>query len=179
MYETEGEDIEVHEKPHIILAIEAYQHAADLFDEHSKSSASQCLLKVAELCGTKVNPPELSKASDIYKEVGKQCLGSNLLRFSAKGYFLQSILCLLANGDEVETGKAIREYNICDYMFADSREGQFAVALLEAFSNHDADGWRQTCTEYNSISTLTEWQVEILLKAKEIIEGYDSEIDLT
>lgn len=181
----ENEEIEDGKKSHIVLAIEAYEQAAELFGmEDSKSNASQCLGKVAELCSAGLDPPDFLRAGSIYDDLGRRCLSSNLLKFNAKGYFLQAVLCQLANGDEVGAEQAMAKYESLDYTFADSREGKFAAALTQAFQGHDVEGFSTACFEYDRISKLNPWQTAILVKIKRSIDGGedgsdDSDVDLT
>lgn len=171
-------------KSYIVLAIEAYEQAAEFFGmEDSKSNASQCLGKVAELCSAALDPPDLVRASSIYDDLGRRCLDSNLLKFNAKGYFLQASMCLLAAGDAVGTSQALNKYENLDYTFADSRECKFARALLEAVEGFDVEGFSTACFEYDRISKLNPWQTSILVKIKRSIDdggdGDDEDVDLT
>lgn len=181
----ENEEIEEEEKSHIVLAIEAYERAAELFGmEDSKSSTSQCLGKIAELCSAALDPPDFGRACKIYDDLGRRCLSSNLLKFNAKGYFLQSIMCHLASGDDVGAEQASAKYESLDYTFADSREGKFATALVEAVKGYDAEGFSTACFEYDRISKLNPWQTAILVKVKRSIgdgdgDDDDSDVDLT
>lgn len=183
LYETE--EIDKDDKSHVVLAIEAYEQAAELFGmEDSKSNASQCLGKVAELCSAGLDPPDFLRAGGIYDELGRRCLGSNLLKFNAKGYFLQAVLCQLANGDEVGAEQAMAKYDSLDYTFGDSREGKFAKALIEAFKGQDVEGFSTACYEFDRISKLNPWQTAILVKVKRSIDdggdgSDDSDVDLT
>jgi len=181
----ENEEIEEDDKSHVVLAIEAYEQAAELFGmEDSKSNASQCLGKIAELCSAGLDPPDFTRASSIYDDLGRRCLSSNLLKFNAKGYFLQAVLCQLANGDEVGAEQAMAKYENLDYTFGDSREGKFASALIAAFNGHDVEGFSTACYEFDRISKLNPWQTSILVKVKRSIDdggdgSDDSDVDLT
>lgn len=183
----ENEEIDEEDKSHIVLAIEAYEQASELFGmEDSKSSTSQCLGKIAELCSAALDPPDFGRASKIYDDLGRRCLSSNLLKFNAKGYFLQAVLCHLATGDDVGAEQAGAKYESLDYTFADSREGKFASALIEAVKGYDVEEFSTACYEYDRISKLNPWQTSILVKVKRSIddggdggEDDDSDVDLT
>ena len=181
----ENEDVGTEEKSSIVLAIECYEQAAELFGmEESKSQASQCLAKVAELCSAALDPPDLIRAAQIYDDLGRQCLDSNLLKYNAKGYFLQSIFCHLANGDSIAAQQALQRYGSLDYTFGDSREGKLCNSLIECVEGFDADGFATACFEYDRISKLDPWKTSMLVKVKRTIsdeaggEGED-EVDLT
>jgi len=182
----EEEEIEDDGKSYIVCAIDAYEQASELFGmEDSKSSTSQCLGKIAELCSAALDPPDFTRASKIYDELGRNCLGSNLLKFNAKGYFLQSILCNLAISDDVGAEQAIHKYESLDYTFGDSREGKFASALIDSVKGYDVEGFSQACFDYDRISKLNPWQTSILVKVKRTIDeggdddDDDSDVDLT
>ncbi len=182
----EEEEITDGEKSHIVMAIESYEQASELFGmEDSKSAASQCLGKIAELCSAALDPPDFGRASKIYDDLGRRCLSSNLLKFNAKGYFLQAIMCHLAHGDDVGAEQAEAKYESLDYTFADSREGKFASALIEAVKAYDVEEFSTACYEYDRISKLNPWQTSILVKVKRSIDeggagsDDDSDVDLT
>lgn len=173
------------EKSAIVLAIESYEQASELFGmEDAKSQSSQCLAKVAELCSGALEPPDLMRACQIYDDLGKRCLDSNLLKFNAKGYFLQSTLCHLANGDSVGASQALARYEGVDYTFGESREGKFARQLVECVENHDVEGFGTACFDYDRISKLDPWKTSILVKVKKTIDDggdgdEDDDFDLT
>jgi alpha-soluble NSF attachment protein len=167
LYETESGDVE----GHVTLAIESYEQAAELFTmEDQKSQASQCLAKVAELSSVAMEPPDLLRAAQIYEDLGKNCLESNLLKFNAKGYFLQSIFCHLANGDSIAGSQALGKYSNLDYTFGDSREGKFCASLVECVESFDVDGFATACFEFDRISKLDDWKTSILVRVKRSIE---------
>jgi alpha-soluble NSF attachment protein len=185
LYETE--EIALDEKSPVVLAIEAYDQAAELFGmEDSKSQASACYAKVAELCSAALDPPDLLRAAQLYDQLGRNCLDSNLLKFNAKGYFLQSILCSLANNDAVGAEQALAKYEGVDYTFGESREGKFARQLVECVAGMDVESFATACFEYDRISKLDPWKTSMLVKVKRSIqdddgtgEDEDGEVDLT
>lgn len=153
------------------LAIESYEQAAELFQmEDAKSQASQCLLKVAELCSAALDPPELLRASQLYEQLGTQCLDSSLLKYNAKGYFLQCIMCHLANSDAIAGANSYQKFDSLDFTFGESREGKFSQRLLTCVENFDVDDFATGCYEYDRISKLTPWQTSILVKVKRSME---------
>jgi alpha-soluble NSF attachment protein len=172
-------------KSFVVLAIEAYEQAAEFFGmEDSKSNTSQCLGKVAELCSAGLDPPDFVRASAIYDDLGRRCLDSNLLKFNAKGYFLQATFCHLASGDAVGASQALNKFENLDYTFGDSREGKFARALTEAVEGFDVEGFSTACYEFDRISKLNPWQTAILVVIKKSIDdgGDDDDgddVDLT
>lgn len=152
-------------------AIEYYNQAASFFDmEDSKAAASSCRSKVAELCSAAKDPPDLLTAGQIYNDLGLNCLDSNLLKFNAKGYFLQAILCQLANGDNVGAQNSVQRYQAVDYTFSESREGRFCQQLVTAVEEYDGEGLAQASFEYDRISKLDPWKTSMLVKIKRSIQ---------
>lgn len=169
---TENED----GKGNVVMAIESYEQAAELFGmEAAKSQSSSCMVKIAELCSVALDPPDFIRAAQIYDELGRKCLQSALLKFNAKGYFLQAILCHLAVGDPIGANQAISRFTGQDYTFSDSREGKFGVNLVESVDNNDPDQFSTLCMEYDRISKLDPWKTSMLVKVKRQISDDDED----
>jgi alpha-soluble NSF attachment protein len=174
-------------KSAIVLAIETYEQAAELFEmEDGKSQAGQCQAKVAELCSAALDPPDLIRAAKIYDDLGRKCLESNLLKFNAKGHFLQAILCHLANSDAIGAQQAMQRYEGVDYTFSESREGKFCRQLIDCVEGFDVEGFGTACYEYDRISKLDPWKTSMLVKVKRSISdeggpdgGEEDDVDLT
>jgi len=181
----ENEELDGEEKSHIVLAIEMYQQSADFFTaEDSHSQANQCWAKVAELCSASLDPPDLIRAARLYDELGQKCLASNLLKFNAKGYFLQSIICHLANGDAIAAQQRKDQYEGMDYTLSSAREGKFASHLIECVEGYDTEGFATACMDYDRISKLDPWKTSMLVKVKRTINDDDGDeeeddVDLT
>lgn len=175
---------------HVDRAIHYYNQAADFFDmEDSKAQASNCRAKVAELSSAAKDPPDLLLAGRIYNDLGINCLDSNLLKFNAKGYFLQAILCQLANGDAIGAQNSLQRYEAIDYTFSESREGKFCRQLIACVDQYDIDGFAQASFDYDRISKLDPWKTSMLVKIKRGIQdaaggggggaGREDDYDLT
>jgi alpha-soluble NSF attachment protein len=167
----------------VTAAIASYQQAAELFEmEQAKSQASQCLQKVAELSSGALNPPELLRAAEIYENLGRQCLESNLLKYNAKSHFLNGVMCHLANHDSIGASQALSRFDNLDYTFGESREGKFAQQLVETVEGFDPEGFATACFEYDRISKLDPWKTSMLVRVKRGIEeeggGGEGEDDL-
>mmetsp|Transcript_16596 Transcript_16596/g.23560 ORF Transcript_16596/g.23560 Transcript_16596/m.23560 type:complete len:316 (+) Transcript_16596:135-1082(+) len=175
------------EANHIILAIESYEQAAELFEmEQQKSQSNQCLAKVAELRSAALEPPDLLRAAEIYDDLGRHCLDSNLLKFNAKGYFLQCVICHLANGDSIGASQAMQRVESMDYTFGESREGKFSTDLVSSVENFDSESFATACFEFDRISKLDPWKTTMLVKVKRSIDGgqgvgdeLEDDVDLT
>lgn len=181
----ENEELDTSEKSHTVLAIETYEQAADLFSaEDANSQASQCRAKVAELCSAALDPPDLLRAATLYDDLGRKCLDSNLLKFNAKGYFLQAILCHLANNDAIAAQQSKDRYEALDYTFGTAREGKFCGSLIECVEGFDTEGFATACYEYDRVSKLDPWKTSILVRVKRTIDDEaededEDDVDLT
>lgn len=183
LFETDETD-EDGDHTRVTLAIENYEQAADLFaTENANSQRSQCLAKVAELCSAALEPPDLLRAAGLYDELGRSCLESNLLKFNAKGYFLQAVLCHLANADSIGAAQSMSKYESLDYTFGDSREGKFSRNLIDCVEGFDAEGFATACFEFDRITKLDPWKTSILVRVKRSIDDQGGEeeddVDLT
>ena len=167
------------EEGEYVQAMECYEQARDLYGMDSgnnRSHASNCAMKVAELCSSKIDPPDYAKAAKLYADMGKDCLDNNLLKYSAKGYFLQSVLCQMANGgDCVGASQSLERFMSLDVSFRESREGKFCTGLIECLESFDPDGFATVCFEYDRISRLDEWKTDILFKIKSTISPPDAD----
>ena len=171
----------------VMLAVESYEQAAELFEmERANSQASNCKAKIAELVSAALDPPDLIRAAQTYEELGKQCLDNNLLKYNAKGHFLRAVMCHLANGDSIGATQANQRYESWDYTYGDSREGKFGMQLIECVENFDSEGFATACFEFDRITKLDPWKTSILVKVKRSIEGAgddglgdDDDVDLT
>ncbi|CAM9875343.1 unnamed protein product [Pylaiella littoralis] len=134
------------------LAIEALEQAAEyLGSEGSASQANACLSKVAGMVSKEMDPPDLQKAAEIYERLGHSCMEKKLLAMNAKGYWLQTGLCLLAQNDTVGARNKQEDFTTADYTFDGSREFRFLNALIKCAEDLDVDGFSQQCFEYDQV----------------------------
>ncbi|KAJ1441808.1 soluble NSF attachment protein, partial [Ochromonadaceae sp. CCMP2298] len=152
--------------------------AADLFvNDHKKSNANQCFLKVATLAS---DMGDLSRAAAIFEDIGKDSLTSRLGAYSAKGYFFQSLLCHLALGDNVAVTQKLDSCKNLDFSFNGSRECEFIDKLLQACEGMDLEAYSDACMDFDRVSPLDPWKTSLLLKAKAFIaEATGDEVDLS
>lgn len=157
-------------------AREFYQMAADAFGmaENATSARNQCLNKVALMYG---DDESYGKAAEVFEEVAKQNLKSNLLKFNARGQFTNAVMCYMANDDMVMVARKLDEFKERDYQFADSRECKLLEACASAYEEHNVDRFVDALAEYDRISKLDPWRIAILLKVKGHITGGAGEDD--
>ncbi|VDM70225.1 unnamed protein product, partial [Strongylus vulgaris] len=85
LYENECPDME--------LCIQHYQKAADYYKgEEAKSSATKCLIKVAQYAA---QLEQYQKAISVFEEIAMWEADHPTLKYAAKNHFFQSLLCYL------------------------------------------------------------------------------------
>jgi len=149
------------------MALDAFQKAAEFYEgEAAPSNAQACLLKVAQISATL---GDYSKAAALFEEIATKSLENNLLKFSAKEYFLRAGLCYLAMDDLITSQKAVERFEVADPGFTQSRECKLLKALLSAVEKKDAEEFSTVLLEYDNISKLDAWKTKLLLKIKKTI----------
>jgi len=160
---------EIYEKEflNVTKAMANYEIAANYFKcDESIASANKCLLNVAHYSASL---GDYQKAIDIYEEVGAYCIDSSLLKYSAKDHYFRAALCHTCI-DHLNGELAVKRYEELFPAFSDSRECKFVKKLLVNLEDADVDGFTQTVKDFDSISRLDKWFVNILLKIKQFEE---------
>lgn len=139
-------------------AIENLEKAADLFAaENTTTSTHKCLIKAAHLYAT-LEPPSLDKAAEIFMRVGTESLSNNLLKFSAKGFFFNAFLCVLARTDVVAAEQLLNRTKDLDYTFPGSRECRLCEDCLQAAKDLNSEAFTDAVYSYDQISKLDPWK---------------------
>ncbi|CAM9922123.1 unnamed protein product [Ectocarpus sp. 12 AP-2014] len=165
-------------------AVNSLQQASEyLAGEGCVSQANACLVKVAGIVSKDAQNPNLTLAAEIYEKLGRSCMEKKLLAMNAKGYWLQSGLCLLAQGDTVAARNKQSDFTSVDYTFHDSREYRFLDQLIQASEDFNVENFSQHCFDYDQISKLDPWKTNMCLRIKRVIEAAhvedDEDLDLT
>lgn len=156
-------------------ALTFYQQAADLYaGEEVNSTSNQCKLKVAQFAAQLEQYP---KAVEIYEEIAKSSLDSNLLRYSVKGYLLNAGLCHLATGDIVNIRNAIDKYQELDLSFSGTRECKFLQDLADAIEEGEVQKFTEVVYQFDSMTRLDPWKTTLLLRTKQNITAKEHEED--
>ncbi|CAM9702241.1 unnamed protein product [Ectocarpus fasciculatus] len=167
-------------------AVNSLQQASEyLAGEGCVSQANACLVKIAAIVSKDKDKPNLTLAAEIYEKLGRSCMEKKLLAMNAKGYWLQTGLCLLAQGDTVAARNKQSDFTTVDYTFDDSREYRFLDQLIQASEDFNVENFSQHCFDYDQISKLDPWKTNMCLRIKRAIEAgaghgeEDEEMDLT
>uniref|UniRef100_A0A915E684 Alpha-soluble NSF attachment protein n=1 Tax=Ditylenchus dipsaci TaxID=166011 RepID=A0A915E684_9BILA len=140
-----------------------YQKAADYHKgEEAKSSATKCLLKVAQLAA---DLEQYRKAVDVFEEVAVWEADHPTLKYAAKTHFFQALLCYLCI-DLLDTQQALRRYEELSPSFTDSRECKFVKEIILCLEEHSLDQFTEAVRNYDKISRLDPWYSSLLLKIK-------------
>jgi len=158
-------------------SLKHYQIAAEYFEnENAPSAANQCLLKVAHFAATLGN---FSRAVELFEQVASTSVSNNLLKWSAKEYFLKAGLCHLAQGDTVAAKKSLDRYSSLSPEFHQSRECNFLQQLVTAFENYRSEAFKKIVGEYSEISPLQPWTSAVLVTITEKMKSTDPAEDYT
>ncbi|KHJ78906.1 Aromatic-di-Alanine repeat protein, partial [Oesophagostomum dentatum] len=88
LFETECPDTE--------QCIQHYQKAADYYKgEEAKSSATKCLIKVAQASSYAAQLEQYQKAISVFEEIAMWEADHPTLKYAAKNHFFQALLCYL------------------------------------------------------------------------------------
>lgn len=152
--------------------INHYQKAADYYKgEEAKSSASKCLLKVAQYAA------ELEKyrqAISVFEEVAFWEADHATLKYAAKNHFFQALLCHLCI-DQLDTQNALKKYEDVSPSFGDSREAKFIKEVLSALEDQNEENFTQSVANFDKISRLDPWATALLVKVKRSINKEDED----
>jgi len=150
-------------------AINAYQLAGEYFEgEGSQSSANKAYLKVAEFAS---KLERYARAIEIYERVAATALQNNLTKWGVKDIFFRALLCYMVQGDEVATQRALARYQEMDYTFSNQRECKFVKEIMSAQELQDVVAFTNAVVEYDSITKLGPWHINILSQIKDSIRG--------
>ena len=165
---------ELYEKDYMIkYAIEAYEKAAQCYDtEDSKANASSIRVKIASLCA-ELN--DYKKAIDIYEQVSKQALDTNVGRWSVTSYMFKALLCrfaMLSNkGNISDMYTVLDKYIDIHPQFDGTRECKLIQNCIAAYDNNDLDTYTDEVMKFDEILKLDNWTAKILLDIKNNLAG--------
>jgi len=130
----------------MVLAIKAYQEAADLFETEpdNTSNHNQMLLKVAELSSLQKDATFID-AIKVYEKIADKYLENKLTAPSARELFFKAALLHLCNDDSVGCRNGLEKYADHDPSLQSTREYKFALNLVKDFEERNiqnfSDHW--------------------------------------
>ncbi|KAK6929534.1 hypothetical protein RJ641_005739 [Dillenia turbinata] len=156
-------------------AIIYYEKSAELFQgEEVTTSANQCMQKVAQFAAQLEQYP---KAIEIFENLARQSLTSNLLKYGVKGHLLNAGICQLCRGDIVAITNSLERYQDLDPTFSGTREYKFLADLAAAIDEEDVAKFTDVVKEFDSMTQLDAWKTTLLLRVKESLKAKELEED--
>ncbi|KAJ6720650.1 ALPHA-SOLUBLE NSF ATTACHMENT PROTEIN [Salix viminalis] len=156
-------------------SMEFYHKAADFFqNEDVTTSANQCNQKVAEFAA---QLEQYQTSIDIYEEIARQSLKSNLLKYGVKGHLLNAGICHLCKGDVVAITNALERYQEMDPTFSGTREYKLLADIAAAIDEEDVSKFTDVIKEFDSMTPLDSWKTTLLLRVKEKLKAKELEED--
>lgn len=168
------EAAELHEEAgDLDAAIELFRSAGETYSgEGATSQANAAFLKVALFSAQQ---EKYEDAYTLYEKVASAALDNNLLKFSAKDYFMRAALCRLATEDDVGTRRQLEKYCDMDPTFVQSREYKLLSTILAAREAYDVDKFTQAVYDFDNITKLDAWKTTMLLRIKKTMKDGDGE----
>lgn len=148
------------------MAAERYQKAADIYlTENSPFHAIKCYTASARVF-SEIHFYE--NAVNVFESVLKLLDNSSMIT-TIKETILSLCLCHLCRGDPVSCSKAME----LDPCFDVSREGIMAKRLLETYQRKDVDEFAQSVFDYDQLSKLDRWKIQLLLRIRRSMEDLE------
>ncbi|KAF0981483.1 hypothetical protein FDP41_012140 [Naegleria fowleri] len=170
VYENEGD----YEK-----ACSHYSSAADYFlSEDQKSSANQCIVKLAHLQAAN---EKYAEAIENFEKAASAAVDDRMLKWGAKEYEFKALMCYMAKMEDTEpediteVRNKLNEYKEMDVHFGDSLECKLIEKLLDACEEKNVKTFTITLRDFDKIQKLDTWKTNLFLKIKDKIK----EVDLT
>ncbi|KAK7305940.1 hypothetical protein VNO77_43853 [Canavalia gladiata] len=156
-------------------AVVYYEKSADFFqNEEVSSSANQCKQKVAQFAA---QLEQYQKSIEIYEEIARQSLTSNLLKYGVKGHLLNAGICHLCKGDGVAITNALERYQELDPTFSGTREYRLLADIAAAIDEEDVGKFTDVVKDFDSMTPLDSWKTTLLLRVKEKLKAKELEED--
>ncbi|KAL9644155.1 hypothetical protein ABK040_005619 [Willaertia magna] len=161
-----------------------YKAAADFYEgENQKSSANQCIVKLAHICA---NLDKFDDAIEYFERAASAAVDDKLLKWGAKEYLFKAMICFLAKmetgdseedavADVTEARNKLEEYKEMDIHFVDSLECNLLTKVIDAIEKRDVKGFTIALRDHDKVQKLDNWKTTLFLKIKDKIK----EINLT
>eukprot|EP01025_Chloroclados_australasicus_P040894 TRINITY_DN4300_c0_g1_i1.p1 TRINITY_DN4300_c0_g1~~TRINITY_DN4300_c0_g1_i1.p1 ORF type:complete len:333 (+),score=61.24 TRINITY_DN4300_c0_g1_i1:100-999(+) len=169
-----------------ILAMRTFTEAAQLYDSESQYTEKHKMhLEAATL---KCELGQYLEAAQLFESVANDYVNNNLLKYSARDHYMNAILCYMAVNDTSTAANKREEFVVNDVTFEDSRQNKLVSNCLGAMLAGKDEDFATAVSEYDSITKLDKFRVELLLAAKRHIStnvgggvdfAEDDEEDLT
>ncbi|VDK87041.1 unnamed protein product [Litomosoides sigmodontis] len=160
--------------PDMAQAMAHYQEAADFYKgEESRSSATKCMIKVAQYAA---QLEDYKRAIKIFEEVATWEADHQTLKYAAKNHFFQALLCHLCSDlrsrrirgvtEKFNTQNALKRYEEISPSFVDSREYKLINELISCLEDKNQVKFTEVVKTFDKISRLDQWHTSLLVKIK-------------
>jgi len=158
-------------------AIKHYEIAAEYFElEGSKATGADCLNKIVPLCAAK---GDYHKAVALLEKVC-DATAATLARHSIKEHCLKAGILYLCIPDHVAANKSTEKWSAkFGNDFRGTREHEFLVELVAAYSKSDYEGCKAAVENWESISPLDNFKDHYIRIALDKLSGENEEEDYT
>jgi hypothetical protein len=82
---------------------------------------------------------QYARAAELFEQLAKASIDSNLLKWGAKDHFLKAGLCHMCTADMIATERAIADYQALFPSFSDQRECKLLKDLKEAIDEQNLE----------------------------------------
>lgn len=148
------------------MAVERYQKAADIYlTENNPFHAIKCYTASARISAVIYF---YDKAVNMFESVLK-LLDNSSMGITIREIILSLCLCHLCRGDSVSCSKTME----LDPYFDISREGKLVKRLLETYQRKDVTEFAQCVYDYDQLSKLDQWSIQLLLRIRRSMEESD------
>ncbi|KAL4062623.1 soluble NSF attachment protein [Scleroderma yunnanense] len=148
-------------------ACESFERAGEWYaQEDATATANACYKDAADL---HAELEQYAQAIARYEQVANHSLTSALTKYSVKEYWLRASLCALAMNDLITAKRNIQKYMTQDVTFSSTREYKFIDAIIKAIEADDQEEFTGSLVEFDKITKLDNWKINVLLKIKRSI----------
>ncbi|KAI9248102.1 soluble NSF attachment protein [Sporodiniella umbellata] len=150
-------------------ARENWEEASKLYmADDTRPMINKCVLKVAHF---DAQLEEYNLAIEHFEQVATDSIDNSLTKWSNKEYYLKAGMCSLCTSDTVKTHELLSRYSAIDASFENTREFQFLSGILECVENNDTELFTQKVREFDSLTKLDNWKINILLKVRKAMDS--------
>lgn len=128
--------------------------------------AKDCMIKIASRY---ISMRRFADAFKIYEQLIELHDANTRLKFGLINVIYMSVLCAMCVVDIDAVVDLLAKYELRVVSFETSREGVFIHNIIQAFDNYDTDEFQSYVVDYDVIRKLSDSEVTLLLRIKEII----------
>eukprot|EP01116_Phalansterium_solitarium_P023576 TRINITY_DN8342_c0_g1_i1.p1 TRINITY_DN8342_c0_g1~~TRINITY_DN8342_c0_g1_i1.p1 ORF type:complete len:291 (+),score=91.53 TRINITY_DN8342_c0_g1_i1:177-1049(+) len=145
-------------------ALEVFQKAAEIYRTESRpTQAAQCNVKAATNMATL---EQYEAAHDLFEAVARIAVEDDMLKFSAKDYFLKAGLCYLACADVLGAKHGLDDWRCLDPTFSAQRECKFLQDIVDAYQAFDDAKFTKVVHEWEKVTRMNAWMTEMIVRIK-------------